>query len=87
MVSSLTIFSKINLFPPIIVIVGVKTLFKMGLILIKISLQEKSYSNLKKRFPTMCETLEALRNPPLHLLEEEKVIKKVFLHFFFIMFV
>lgn len=81
MVSSLTICSKINLFPPIVVIVGVKTLFKMGLILIKISLQEKSYSNLKKRFPTMCETLEALRNPPLHLLEEEKVIKKVFLHF------
>lgn len=50
----------------------------MGLILIKISLQEKSYSGLKKRFPTMCETLEALRNPPLHLLEEDKIIKKVF---------
>lgn len=49
----------------------------MGLILIKISLQKKSYSALKKRFPTMCETLEALRNPPLHLLEEDKVIKKV----------
>lgn len=54
----------------------------MGLILIKISLQEKSYSNLKKRFPTMCETLEALRNPPLDLLEEEKVIKKVFIYIF-----
>lgn len=51
-------------------------LFKMGLIMIKISLQEKSYSSLKKRFPTMCETLEALRNPPVHLLEEEKIIKK-----------
>lgn len=51
----------------------------MGLILIKMSLQEKSYSNLKKRFPTMCETLDALRNPPLHLLEEEIVIKKVFI--------
>jgi hypothetical protein len=49
----------------------------MGLILIKISLQEKSYSSLKKRFPTMCETLEALRNPPLHMLNEEKIIKKV----------
>ncbi|XP_025419908.1 TBC1 domain family member 10A [Sipha flava] len=56
---------------------GVKTLFKMGLILIKISLQEKSYSSLKKRFPTMCETLEALRNPPLHMLNEEKIIKKL----------
>lgn len=55
----------------------------MGLILIKVSLQDKSYSSLKKRFPTMCETLEALRNPPLHLLEEEKVIKKVFLNFLF----
>lgn len=49
----------------------------MGLIVIKISLQEKSYSGLKKRFPTMCETLEALRNPPLHLLDEERIIKKV----------
>lgn len=56
----------------------------MGLILIKISLQEKSYSSLKKRFPTMCETLEALRNPPVHLLEEERIIKKVrFLFFIF----
>lgn len=51
----------------------------MGLIVIKISLQEKSYSGLKKRFPTMCETLEALRNPPLHLFDEEKIIKKVLL--------
>lgn len=51
----------------------------MGLIMIKISLPEKSYSGLKKRFPTMCETLEALRNPPLHMLEEERIIKKVFL--------
>jgi len=50
----------------------------MGLIMIKISLPEKSYSDLKKRFPTMCETLEALRNPPLHMLEEERIIKKVF---------
>lgn len=64
------------------IVLGVKTLFKMGLILIKISLQEKSYSSLKKRFPTMCETLEALRNPPVHLLEEERIIKKVI--FFFI---
>lgn len=51
----------------------------MGLLLIKISLQEKSYSSLKKRFPTMCETLEALRNPPSHMLNEEKIIKKVHL--------
>lgn len=49
----------------------------MGLILIKTSLREKSYSRLKKRFPTMCETLEALRNPPLQLLDEEKTIKNV----------
>ncbi|VVC34071.1 Rab-GTPase-TBC domain [Cinara cedri] len=56
---------------------GVKTLFKMGLILIKISLREKSYTSLKKRFPTMCETLEALRNPPVDLLEEERIIKKL----------
>ncbi|KAL4084227.1 hypothetical protein QTP88_028053 [Uroleucon formosanum] len=58
---------------------GVKTFFKMGLIMIKISLPEKSYSDLKKRFPTMCETLEALRNPPLHMLEEERIIKKLIL--------
>lgn len=58
-------------------IVGIKTLFKMGLILIRVSLQGKSYSSLKKRYPTMCETLDALRNPPSHLLEEEKIIKKV----------
>jgi len=44
-------------------------------------LKEKSYSGLKKRFPTMCETLEALRNPPLHLLDEDKIIKKVTLIF------
>lgn len=49
----------------------------MGLILIRVSLQGKSYSSLKKRYPTMCETLDALRNPPSHLLEEEKIIKKV----------
>lgn len=49
----------------------------MGLIVIKISLQEKSYSGLKKRFPSMCETLEALRNPPLNLLGEERIIRKV----------
>lgn len=62
-----------------LLILGIKTFFKMGLIMIKISLPEKSYSDLKKRFPTMCETLEALRNPPLHMLEEERIIKKVFL--------
>ncbi|XP_050442570.1 TBC1 domain family member whacked [Adelges cooleyi] len=56
---------------------GVKTLFKMGLLLTGISLQGKSYSALKKRYPTMCETLEALRNPPLHLFEENKIIKKL----------
>jgi len=61
-----------------LLILGIKTFFKMGLIMIKISLPEKSYSDLKKRFPTMCETLEALRNPPLHMLEEERIIKKVF---------
>lgn len=53
--------------------------------MIKISLPEKSYSDLKKRFPTMCETLEALRNPPLHMLEEERIIKKVFLPLYLIM--
>lgn len=81
MVNNFKIFYAFNLFP--ILIVGVKTFFKMGLILIKISLPEKSYSDLKKRFPTMCETLEALRNPPLHMLEEERIIKKVFLLFYF----
>ena len=59
----------------------------MGLIMIKISLPEKSYSDLKKRFPTMCETLEALRNPPLHMLEEERIIKKVFLLLYFVIFI
>lgn len=50
----------------------------MGLVLIKITLHGKSYSSLKKRYPTMCETLDALRNPSLHLLEENKIIKRVF---------
>ncbi|XP_050522514.1 TBC1 domain family member whacked isoform X2 [Daktulosphaira vitifoliae] len=56
---------------------GIKSIFKMALLIIKVSLQARSYSGLKKRYPTMCETLEALRNPPLNLLEENKIIKKL----------
>lgn len=39
--------------------------------------EAKSASALKKQYPTMYETLEALRNPPAHLLEENFFVKKV----------
>lgn len=57
---------------------GVKVIFKVSLILIRICLRsKKSISSLKKQYPTMYETLEALRNPPLHLLEEDFIVEQV----------
>ncbi|KAK7595533.1 hypothetical protein V9T40_013358 [Parthenolecanium corni] len=58
---------------------GPSVLFKVGLVLIGLCMggEAKSASALKKQYPTMYETLEALRNPPAHLLEENFFVKKV----------
>ena len=47
-------------------------MFKVGLILINLCLRSKtkSASSLKKQYPTMYETLQALRNPPKDLPED-----------------
>lgn len=54
-------------------------MFKVALILVNICLRSKvkSASALKKQYPTMYETLEALRNPPVHLLEEDFIVRNV----------
>uniref|UniRef100_A0A1B6J199 Rab-GAP TBC domain-containing protein n=1 Tax=Homalodisca liturata TaxID=320908 RepID=A0A1B6J199_9HEMI len=57
---------------------GVKILFKVALVLLKLSLNAKSTPALKKKCPTMYETLEALRNPPLHILEEDFMVREMF---------
>ncbi|XP_059487248.1 TBC1 domain family member whacked [Neocloeon triangulifer] len=49
---------------------GVKVLFKVGLVLLKGSLQPRL-----KRCPTLYETLEAIRQPPPGLLEEEALVQ------------
>jgi len=48
----------------------VKVLFKVGLVLLKGSLQPRL-----KRCPTLFETLEAVRQPPPGLLEEETLVQ------------
>lgn len=57
---------------------GVKVIFKVALVLIRICLRSKKSVSLKKQYPTMYETLEALRNPPLHLLEEDFIVEQIF---------
>lgn len=57
---------------------GVKILFKVALVLLKLSLGGRSVSGLKKKYPTMYETLEALRNPPLEFLEEDFLVREMF---------
>lgn len=49
----------------------------MAIVLMKLSLHGKhktSYSVIKKKHPTMYETLEALRNPPFEELRKEDEI-------------
>uniref|UniRef100_A0A1B6CLH1 Rab-GAP TBC domain-containing protein n=1 Tax=Clastoptera arizonana TaxID=38151 RepID=A0A1B6CLH1_9HEMI len=57
---------------------GVKILFKVALVLMKLSLGDKSVSILRKKYPSMYETLEALRNPPVHILEEDFLVREMF---------
>ncbi len=54
-------------------------MFKVALTLIRLCLRSKSKTSsaLKKKYPTMYETLEALRNPPTHLLEEDFLVTQV----------
>ncbi|XP_075219488.1 TBC1 domain family member whacked [Lycorma delicatula] len=56
---------------------GVKIVFKVGLVLLKYSLGDRSMSSLKKNCPTMYETVEALRNPPAKIMEEDFLVKQV----------
>lgn len=53
---------------------GVKVIFKVGLVLLKGSLGRTS---LIKRCPTTYETLQVLRNPPQHIMEEEALVYQV----------
>ncbi|XP_050461942.1 TBC1 domain family member whacked-like [Cataglyphis hispanica] len=53
---------------------GVKVIFKVGLVLLKGSLGRTS---LVKRCPTTYETLQVLRNPPQHIMEEEALIYQI----------
>lgn len=53
---------------------GVKIIFKVGLVLLKGSLGRTS---LTKRCPTVYETLQVLRNPPQHIMEEEALVYQV----------
>lgn len=59
---------------------GVKVIFKVGLVLLKGSLGRTS---LVKRCPTTYETLQVLRNPSQHIMEEEALIYQVNINFFF----
>uniref|UniRef100_A0A8D8RJ63 TBC1 domain family member 10B n=1 Tax=Cacopsylla melanoneura TaxID=428564 RepID=A0A8D8RJ63_9HEMI len=56
---------------------GVKIFFKAALVVIRMSLPCKTYAKLKKEFPTMYETLQALRHPSQQLLEEEIVVEQI----------
>lgn len=49
-------------------------IFKVGLVLLKGSLGRTS---LIKRCPTTYETLQVLRNPPQHIMEEEALVYQV----------
>ncbi|XP_043271355.1 TBC1 domain family member whacked-like [Venturia canescens] len=53
---------------------GVKVIFKVALVLLKGCLGR---SSLTKRCPTMYETLQVLRNPPHHLVEEEALVYQI----------
>lgn len=53
---------------------GVKVIFKVGLVLLKGSLGRSSFT---KRCPTTYETLQVLRNPPQHIMEEEALVYQV----------
>lgn len=53
---------------------GVKIIFKVGLVLLKGCLGR---SSLTKRCPTMYETLQVLRNPPIEIMEEEALVSQI----------
>ncbi|KAG7207856.1 hypothetical protein KM043_009455 [Ampulex compressa] len=53
---------------------GVKIVFKVGLVLLKGSLGRSSFT---KRCPTTSETLQVLRNPPQHIMEEEALVYQI----------
>lgn len=55
-------------------VLGVKVVFRVALVLLKYSLGRQG---VLKKCPTMCETLEALRNPPLAIMDEEFMVQKV----------
>lgn len=56
---------------------GVKVFFKTALVIIKANLPCKSYAKLKKDYPGMYETLQALRHPVHHLLDEDMVVEQI----------
>lgn len=60
---------------------GVKIIFKVGLVLLKGSLGRTS---LTKHCPTVYETLQVLRNPPQHIMEEEALVHQVEYFVFFL---
>lgn len=56
---------------------GVKVFFKTAIVIIKANLPCQSYAKLKKEFPGMYETLQALRHPVHHLLDEDVVVQQI----------
>jgi len=56
------------------VVSGVKVIFKVALVLLKSSLGQPG---ILKQCPTMYETLETLRNPPEHCMEETYLTSRV----------
>ncbi|KAI5722416.1 hypothetical protein M8J76_008025 [Diaphorina citri] len=53
---------------------GVKVFFKTALVIIRMNLPYKTYPKLKKEFPSMYETLQALRHPVQERLDEETIL-------------
>ncbi|KAJ1524080.1 hypothetical protein ONE63_010617 [Megalurothrips usitatus] len=53
---------------------GIKIIFKVALVLLKFSLGR---SGVLKKCPTMYETLEVLRSPPEHVMEELFVVNQI----------
>lgn len=53
---------------------GIKIVFKVALVVLKFSLGR---SGVLKKCPTMYETLEVLRSPPEHVMEEQFLVSQV----------
>lgn len=58
---------------------GIKIIFKVGLVILKGCLGRAS---LTKNCPTMYETLQVLRNPPIEIVEEEKLVYQVKINYY-----